>query len=155
MLKIKLSRLWLICTIAIALSYPVSVQAVELISASGLSAPFLFSWLGVWVFSAAGGLCASFVKITDIDEKLNYPVLAKFFIGLFWGVALCSAIDALTSTPQAALTFFALFASCFSAPLCAGLLVYLSNQKRLNGAFDSVAKRTGNRYLGEDKNDTN
>lgn len=150
MLRVNIKKIRWFLIVSLFLSYTISVYAATALETRIFTAPFLFSWLGVWVFSAAGGLCASFVKITDIDEKLNYPVLAKFVIGLFWGVALCSAIDALTSTPQAALTFFALFASCFSAPLCAGLMVYLSNQKRLNGAFDSVAKRTGNRYLGED-----
>ncbi len=144
MLKIKASRLWVL-SILITLSYPLSVLAATNIAPdpNALVAPFLFSWLGVWVFAAAGGLCAGFVKIDDIDERLHRPVLAKFVIGLFWGVALPLVIDAFTSTPQAALTFFALFASCFSAPICAGLMVYLSNQKRLNSAFDQVARRKG------------
>jgi hypothetical protein len=144
MFKIKVKWLWMFL-VATALGYPISVLAASGVTeGNDFVAPFLFSWLGVWVFAAAGGLCAGFVRITDIDERLNRPILAKFVIGLFWGVALCSLIDAFTSTPQAALTFFALFASCFSAPICAGLMVYLSNQKRLNSAFDQVArKRTG------------
>lgn len=146
MLKIKVGWLW-VFLVAIAVSYPISVlAATNVVGDRDLVAPFLFSWIGVWIFAAAGGICAGFVRITDVDEKLNHPMLAKFVIGLFWGVALCSLIDAFTSTPQAALTFFALFASCFSAPVCAGLMVYLSNQKRLNNAFDAVGSRIDRNY---------
>lgn len=150
MSKIRNSWGWLLLTTAI-LSYPLTVMAalassVEVNEAATLSAPFTIAWLGVWVFSAAGGICAGFINITDIDERLNHPRLAKAVIGLFWGVALCTLIDTFTSIPQSALTFFAIIASCFSAPVCAGLMVYLSNQKRLNSAFDALGKRVDKNY---------
>lgn len=147
MVKIKVKRpwvLWLKCLPILAISYPLSVLAsaeVPIQFQEKLNAPFLFSWIGVWVFSGAGGFGAGLIKIDDVDAKLRNPVLAKFFIGLFWGVGICSIIDALTNTPQGALTFFALFVSSFITPVTAGLMVYVSNQKRLNGAFDQALKR--------------
>ena len=144
MIKIKLARLWLICTVAIVASYPLSVMAAGLVQVSDLTAPFIFSWVGVWVFSGAGGLCASFIVIDDIDAKLRHPIIAKFVIGLFCGVGICLLLDALTGTPQGALTFFALFVSLFSTPSTAGAMVWLSNQKRINSALNQVTrKRTG------------
>lgn len=142
MLKIKLYRAWWALLLAMLLSYPVATYAAETMQANGLVAPFLVSWLGVWVFAIAGGLGASFIYVTDVDSKLKNPVMAKLVLGTFWGVALCLFIDAMTSTPMGALPLFALAASCFSAPVCAGLMVYISNQKRLNGVFD-LAKDTG------------
>ncbi|SLJ84513.1 hypothetical protein [Psychrobacter sp. DAB_AL43B] len=143
-IKIKLRWLWLICTALIAMCYPLSVQAATLVQKSDLSAPFIFSWLGVWVFSGAGGLGASFIVVDDIDAKLRHPVIAKFVIGLFWGVGICLLIDALTGTPQGALTFFALAVSSFATPSTAGAMVWLSNQKRINKALDKGFKmKTG------------
>lgn len=144
MLEIKLKswswRVWLSFLAATFASYPVSVQAATLVNASDLTAPFLTSWLGVWVFSGAGGLGASFIVIDDVDAKLRHPIIAKFVIGLFWGVGICLIVDALTSTPQGALTFFALFVSSFITPITAGLMVYVSNQKRQNKIYDQVLK---------------
>lgn len=148
MIEIKMRRLGWLCFIAILASYPLSVAAATQLEAHDLAAPFLVSWIGVWVFAAGGGVGASFIHVTDVDDKLKNPAVAKVVIGTFWGVALCLVIDALTSTPMGALPFFALFASCFSAPLCAGAMVYISNQKRLDATFDVVRDAATMRALG-------
>lgn len=141
-IKIKRLRLWAIFSTAIImLCYPLSVQAAIAIQKSDLSAPFLFSWLGVWLFSGAGGFTAGFIRIDDVDHRLERPKLAKFFIGLFWGVGICLLIDALTGTPQGALTFFALVVSSFATPSTAGAMVWLSNQKRINRALNQITHR--------------
>lgn len=149
MLKIKIARLWWACLIAIAASYPLSVMAADELGLSQLSPPFVIAWLGVWVFSIAGGVGASFIHVTDVDSKLKHPALAKIVLGTFWGMASCLAIDALTSTPMGALPIFALFASCFSAPLCAGLMVYISNQRRLDEVFDLTKDTATMRVFGK------
>ena len=136
MIQIKFKRLWWALLVALTASYPMSVLASNGLGLSELSPPFVVAWLGIWVFAIAGGFCASFIYVTDVDNKLKHPAIAKVVIGTFWGMALCLAIDAFTSTPMGALPIFALFASCFSAPLCAGLMVYISNQKRLDDVFD-------------------
>ncbi len=147
MLKIKLSRLLAACVAALALTYPVSVYAAIQLEGRDYTAPFLFSWLGVWVFSLAGGICASFVRIADIDSKLYAAIFAKMFIGTFSGVALCLLIAANAEPPEAALTFWAFAASLFSAPLATGALVYISNQRRLDSIFNRVSKHAQDRYL--------
>lgn len=148
MLEIKFKRLWWACLIAIAASYPVSVMAADGLGLSHLSPPFVVAWLGIWVFAIAGGFCASFIYVTDVDSKLKNPAIAKVVIGTFWGMALCLALDALTSTPMGALPLFALFASCFSAPLCAGLMVYISDQKRQNEVYDLTKDTATMRIFG-------
>lgn len=147
MLKIKLSRLLAACVAALALTYPVSVYAAIQLENRAYTAPFLFSWLGVWVFSIAGGICASFVRITDIDSKLYAAIFAKMFIGTFSGVALCLLIAANAEPPEAALTFWAFAASLFSSPLATGALVYISNQRRLDSIFNRVSRHAQDRYL--------
>lgn len=148
MLQIKIARLWWVCLIAIAASYPLSVMAADGLGLSQLSPPFVVAWLGIWVFAIAGGFCASFIYVTDVDSKLKNPAIAKVVIGTFWGMALCLALDALTSTPMGALPLFALFASCFSAPLCAGLMVYISDQKRQNEVYDLTKDTATMRVFG-------
>tara|TARA_R110002073_G_scaffold336570_1_gene535632 strand:- start:2621 stop:3034 length:414 start_codon:yes stop_codon:yes gene_type:complete len=109
-----------------------------------LPAPFLLSWTGVWVFSTAGGLCAAFVKIPEIDKSFNYPPFAKFLIGLFSGVALSLAVNSFSEAQSGALPLFALLAGLFSAPLVAGTMVWISNQKRINKTLNqAVRTRTG------------
>lgn len=148
MLQVKFKRVWWACLIAIAASYPLSVYAADGLGVNNLSPPFVIAWIGVWVFAIAGGFCASFIYVTDVDSKLKNPAITKVFIGTFWGVALCLAIDALTSTPMGALPLFALFASCFSAPLCAGLMVYISDQKRQNEVYDLTKDTATMRVFG-------
>ena len=148
MLEIKFKRLWWACLIAIAASYPMSVMAADNLGLSQLSPPFVVAWIGIWVFAIAGGFCASFIYVTDVDSKLKNPAIAKVVIGTFWGMALCLALDALTSTPMGALPLFALFASCFSAPLCAGLMVYISDQKRQNEVYDLTKDTATMRVFG-------
>src|SRR5699024_11419288 len=125
MLEIKFKRLWWACLIAIAASYPVSVMAADNLGLSQLSPPFVVAWIGIWVFAIAGGFCASFIYVTDVDSKLKNPAIAKVVIGTFWGMALCLALDALTSSPMVALTMFALITSCFCSPLRSDHMIYI------------------------------
>lgn len=145
MLNIKFWQLWWACIAALAASYPISAWATDrIIDAGVLPAPFLLSWTGVWVFATAGGLCAAFVKIPEIDKSFNYPPLAKFLIGLFSGVALSLAVNNFSEAQSGALPLFALLAGLFSAPLVAGTMVWIGNQKRINKTLNqAVRSRTG------------
>jgi len=143
MLKIKFWQIWWACIAALAASYPISAWAAEqLIEARVLPAPFLLSWTGVWVFATAGGLCAAFVKIPEIDKSFNYPPFAKFLIGLFSGVALSLAVNNFSEAQSGALPLFALLAGLFSAPLVAGTMVWISNQKRISKTLNQGVRRT-------------
>lgn len=142
MLKIKFARLWGLSVVAMVASYPFSAWAANIaLEGRVLPAPFLLSWLGVWVFAGAGGLCAAFVRIPEIDARFYYPSIAKSLLGLFSGVALCSLINNFNDTQSGALAFFAFFASIFSAPLAAGVMVWLSNQRRIDKALNQVTKK--------------
>lgn len=145
MLNIKFWQLWWACIAALAASYPISAWAADrIIDAGVLPAPFLLSWAGVWVFSTAGGLCAAFVKIPEIDKSFYYPSLAKALIGVFMGVALSLAVNTFNEAQSGALPLFALLAGLFSAPLVAGTMVWISNQKRINKTLNqAVRNRTG------------
>lgn len=151
MLKIKLGWLWLTLIVALVASYPLSAWAADVVVVRIYAAPFLFSWLGVWFFSVAGGICAGFVRINDIDSKLYAAVFAKVFIGTFSGVSLCLLLSG-NETPEAALTFWAFFASLFSSPLVAGGLVYISNQKRIDSILNRATRHAQDRYLPIDRN---
>lgn len=148
MFEIKFKQLWWVCLIAIAASYPLSVMASDGLGLSQSSPPFVVAWTGIWMFAIAGGLGAGFIHVTDVDSKLKYPTIAKVVIGTFWGMALCLALDALTSTPMGVLPLFALFASCFSAPICTGFMVYISDQKRLDSVFDLTKDTATMRAFG-------
>lgn len=149
MLQVKFKRLWWAFMAAIVAAYPASVYAADAIGLNELSPPFVTSWIGIWVFAIAGGSGAGFIYVTDVDSKLKHPTIAKVVIGTFWGMALCLALDALTDTPMGALPLFALFASCFSAPLCIGLMVYISDQKRQNKIYDLASDTATMRVFGK------
>ncbi len=153
MIKIKLSWLWWACLASLAASYPLSVYAAQnFVNDQALTAPFLLSWTGVWVFAAGGGICAAFVRIADVDVHFYAPMLAKSIIGTFSGVALCLLIDAFTDTQNGALAFFAYFASLFSAPLAGGVTVWLSKQKRIDNALNQITKQRTGIDLSDDYN---
>ena len=145
MLKIKFWQLRWAFIAALAASYPIIAWSVEVAAQSRiLPVPFQLDWMGVWVFAIAGGLCAAFVKIPEIDSRFNYPPFAKFLIGLSSGVALSVAINTFNGAYSEVLPLFALLAGLFSAPLVAGTMVWIGNQKRINKALNqAVRQRTG------------
>lgn len=95
-----------------------------------LSAPFIISWLGVWVFSGLGGLASAFIKIGDIDAKLKYAMISKPLIGMTAGVAMSVFINQNAEPPPTTLIFWAFIGSLVSTPIITGFLVFISDQKR-------------------------
>lgn len=157
MLQFNFKRFCLAFILTIALAYPVS--ALASVAAAGLgmealSPPFTPKWVGVWVFAVGGGIGASFIHVAEVDKHLKYPTLAKIFLGTFWGMAISLAIDAMTSTPMGAIMLFTVGASSFSAPICAGFMVYISDQRRQNSVYDAAKNaatmRTFGRKIEED-----
>lgn len=152
MLEIKFKRLWWACLIAIAASYPLSVMAANVaaeLGMSGLSPPFTPEWMGVWVFSIAGGVSASFVQIEELDKYLKFsPTVVKIVMGTSGGMAISSAIGTLTDTPLGAISLFAFIASIVSALICIGFMVYVGNQKRQNDVYDMARDAATLRFLG-------
>lgn len=109
-----------------------------MIETSGLSAPFLISWLGVWLFAFFGGLASAFIRINDIDVKLSYPIIAKTLIGTTAGVAMAMMINGQAEPPPINLSFWAFVGSICSTPIITGFLVFISDQKRQNQLYKSA-----------------
>lgn len=96
----------------------------------GLHAPFLLSWVGVWAFAFLGGLASAFIKISDIDNRLLYPFVAKPLIGMTAGIVVAVFINQNAEPPATTLIFWAFMGSVFSTPIITGFLVFVSDQKR-------------------------
>ncbi len=144
--RVKVKRLWWVALAALALLYPISAWAADAIDTPilVLPAPFTMDWAGIWVFGAGGGVGSAFLKMKEIDDRYHYPALAKFIIGVLSGVAISLLMKTLLSSSVEFLTFFALGASLFSAPIVAGTMGWLSSQRRINKALDGhYKKKTG------------
>ena len=149
--RINIKRMIWAFVLTIALAYPISAlaaSAAEQLGMGHLQPPFTPEWVGVWVFAIGGGIGASFIHIAEVDRHLKHPTIAKVFLGTFWGMAISLAIDALTDTPMGAIMLFTIGASSFSAPICAGFMVYISSQKRQNSIYDAAQDVVTARFLG-------
>lgn len=115
----------------------------------GLSAPFLISWLGVWVFAFLGGLASGFIRIDDIDNRLRYPLVAKPLIGTISGVAIATYLNQNIEPPATDLVFWAFVGSLCSTPIICGFLVFISDQKRQNEFYTQTKDRILPKHKGD------
>lgn len=149
--RINLKRMIWAFVLTIAFAYPMSAlaaNAAEQLGMGRLQPPFTPEWIGVWVFAIGGGIGASFIYIAEVEKHLKYPTAAKIVLGTLWGMAISLAIDALTDTPMGAIMLFTIGASSFSAPICAGFMVYISSQKRQNSIYDLGKDAATDRIFG-------
>lgn len=149
--QVNLKRLIWAFVLTIALAYPMSAiaaNAAEQLGMEHLQPPFTPEWIGVWVFAIGGGIGAGFIYIAEVEKHLKHPTAAKIVLGTLWGMAISLAIDALTDTPMGAIMLFTIGASSFSAPICAGFMVYISSQKRQNSIYDLGKNAATDRIFG-------
>lgn len=148
--QVNLKRLIWAFVLTIALAYPMSAIAANAAEQLGmdLPPPFTPEWIGVWVFAIGGGIGASFIYIAEVEKHLKRPTAAKIILGTLWGMAISLAIDALTDTPMGAIMLFTIGASSFSAPICAGFMVYISSQRRQNSIYDLGKNAATDRIFG-------
>lgn len=145
-IRIKKRVLWLFAavlsvmtkTAASANAAQITAETVIVVNRYGMSAPFLMSWIPVWLFALAGGVGANFIKIPDIDKHFRYLMLAKPFLGLFGGLTLCVFISDGGDPPQAAMTGYAFIAALLSAPILQALLVVTTIPRNQAGLFNSI-----------------
>lgn len=104
----------------------------------GLPAPFNIEWLAMWVFATIGSIITGFIMISDIDNRLRYPFIAKPIIGLGCGMATAIFINGQTAPPPISLAFWAFCGSVCGSPIITGFLVFISDQKRQNEMYKSV-----------------
>ncbi|PLT21148.1 hypothetical protein [Psychrobacter sp. MES7-P7E] len=129
-----------IMTTAMAAETPtyITAETVVVVNKYGMSAPFLMSWLPVWIFALAGGIGANFIKIPEIDKHFRYLMIAKPFLGLFGGIALCLLVSDGSEPPQIALTAYALGAALLSAPILQAAIAVVTIPKNQAGFLNSV-----------------
>lgn len=133
----------------------ITAQTVIVVNKYGMGAPFLISWVPVWIFAFAGGLGANFIKIPEIDKHFRYLMLAKPFLGLFGGLALCLITSDGSEPPQVALTAYALVAALLSAPILQGLIAVVTLPKNQAGFFNSVNPFKFKIVVADDKESSN
>lgn len=144
-IRIKKRALWVFALIIVMMTGamaadPTYIRAdtVIVMNKYGMGAPFLISWTPVWVFAMAGGIGANFIKIPEIDKHFRYLLLAKPFLGLFGGIALCLFISDGSEPPKVALTAYALISSLLSAPILQGAIAVATIPKNQAGLLNSV-----------------
>lgn len=116
----------------------ITAQTVIVVNKYGMGAPFLLSWSPIWVFSLMGGLCANFIKIPEVDKHFRYLMLAKPFLGLCGGIALCLLVSDGSEPPQVALTAYAFGAALLSAPILQSVIAVVTVPKNQAGLFNSI-----------------
>ena len=109
-----------------------------MIELHGLHAPFLISWLGVWLFALLGGVASAFISISDIDKRLRRPFISKPLIGMTAGVVIAVFINQNAEPPPPTLIFWAFIGSICSTPIITGFLVFISDQDRQNAVYEKA-----------------
>lgn len=140
---LKKQVLWLVAALLILMSAAVANveptgRPVLVLNEYGVGAPFLVSWLPIWIFATAGGLGSLFFKIKSIDEHFRYLMIAKPFLGLFGAVSLCLLIATGVEPPRHVLSAYAFVAALLSAPILQALLAVASLPRNQAALFNTV-----------------
>lgn len=99
---------------------------------------FELTWASVWLFAFLGGIASAFVMISDVDNRIILPFVAKPIIGTTAGLAMCILINNGQEPPSPTLAFWAWAAAICSTPIVSGFLVFISDQKRQNHLYKSA-----------------
>ena len=141
--RVKTSALWvfalmlLISTVAVA---QVSDAAPKpIVNQWGIAAPFLASWLPVWIFCIVGGIGSIFIKVGDIDSRFRLLYVAKPYLGTFSGIMLCIAVTDGRDPPEVILLSYGGLVSFIGALLMQFLAVLLSSPKNSLKVVNSVS----------------
>lgn len=141
--RVTTSALW-----AFALTLMISTIAVAqvgdavpkpIVNQWGIAAPFLASWLPVWVFCIVGGIGSIFIKVGDIDDRFRWLYVAKPYLGTFSGMMLCIAVTDGRDPPEVVLSSYGGLVSFVGALLMQFLAVLLSSPKNSLKFVNSVS----------------
>ena len=141
--RVKTSALWaftlmlMVSTVAVAQVGDVAHKPI--INDWGVTAPFLVSWLPVWIFSALGGIGSIFIKVDNIDTRFRYLYVAKPFLGVLGGMSLSIAMTDGRDPPEVILSAYAAISSFFSSAILQFVLVLLSSPKNSLKVVNSVS----------------
>ena len=141
--RVKTSTLWafalmlLVSTMAVAQAG--DVEPKPILNSWGMAAPFLLSWLPVWIFSALGGIGAIFVKVGNIDTRFRCLYVAKPFLGVLGGMSLSIAMTDGRDPPEVILSTYAAISSFLSSAILQFVLVLMSSPKNSLKVVNSVS----------------
>lgn len=130
-----LALLLLLMTAAVAgTSEPPDAVALS----ASIGAPFLKSWLPIWIFAAAGGAGSLFFKIEAIDKHFRYLMIAKPFLGLFGALSLCLVLASAVEPQPPIMSAYAFVAALLSAPILQALLAVASLPRNQAELFNTI-----------------
>lgn len=141
--RVKQSSLWLfallltISTVAVAQVGDATHKPI--VNQWGMTAPFLTSWIPVWVFSTLGGIGSIFVKVDNIDARFRSLYIAKPFLGVLGGMALSIAMTDGRDPPEVILSTYAAISSFLSSAILQFVLVLLSSPKNSLAVVNKVS----------------
>ena len=141
--RVKTSAIWvfaLLLTISsIAVAQVSSDVPKPIINQWGITAPFLLSWLPVWIFCMLGGIGSIFVKVDNIDARFRYLYVAKPFLGVLGGMSLSIAMTDGRDPPEVILSTYAAISSFLSSAILQFVLVLLSSPKNSLAVVNKVS----------------
>ena len=141
--RVKTSALWvfalmlLVSTVAVAQVGDAAPKPI--VNQLGIAAPFLASWLPVWIFCIVGGIGSIFIKVGDIDSRFRWLYVAKPYLGTFSGMMLCIAVTDGRDPPEVILSSYGGLVSFVGALLMQFLAVLLSSPKNSLKVVNSVS----------------
>ena len=141
--RVKTSTLWvfalmlLVSTMAVAQAG--DVEPKPILNSWGMTAPFLLSWLRVWIFCVLGGIGSIFIKIGDIDDRFRWLYVAKPYLGIFSGIMLCVAVTDGRDPPEVILSSYGGVASFLGSAIMQFLAALLSSPKNSLKVVNSVS----------------
>lgn len=141
--RVKTSALWVFALMllmsTIAMAQAGDVEPKPILNSWGITAPFLTSWLPVWIFSALGGIGSIFVKVDNIDARFRYLYVAKPFLGVLGGMSLSIAMTDGRDPPEVILSTYAAISSFLSSAILQFVLVIFSSPKNSLKVVNSVS----------------
>ena len=141
--RVKTSTLWafalmlLVSTMAVAQAG--DVEPKPILNSWGMAAPFLLSWLPVWIFCVIGGIGSIFIKIGDIDDRFRWLYVAKPYLGIFSGIMLCVAVTDGRDPPEVILSSYGGVASFLGSAIMQFLAALLSSPKNSLAVVNKVS----------------
>ena len=141
--RVKTSALWafalLLMVSTVAVAQVGDVAHKPIVNQWGVTAPFLTSWLPVWIFSALGGIGSIFVKVDNIDARFRYLYVAKPFLGVLGGMSLSIAMTDGRDPPEVILSTYAAISSFLSSAILQFVLVLMSSPKNSLAVVNKVS----------------
>ena len=141
--RVKTSTLWvfalmlLVSTVAVAQAG--EVEPKPILNSWGMAAPFLLSWLPVWIFCVIGGIGSIFIKIGDIDDRFRWLYVAKPYLGIFSGIMLCVAVTDGRDPPEVILSSYGGVASFLGSAIMQFLAALLSSPKNSLAVVNKIS----------------